>query len=184
MKPTSSNLSKLLHKTISLDVKLVAQPTGGLITASWPVTVTVDGSGNVALERKKGSDSGLWIPYAETKAVVGHASGGETWLASGPFSGCEFAVGLDRKTGTVFGAHIARQSGSTGPQDWADHMNANDYSIWYQNRIPLPSDTFYACSYIFAEFGGTGLLSMTRLDVQVTTMGGGNGTVFNVKIFK
>lgn len=185
MLPTSSNLTALVNKTITLDPKLTTSPTGdGVLVKEFPVTLEVNGNA-VSLTKGEGSDPGLWVPYAETMAVVGYATGGQTWAASGPFSGCEFIVGSNKKLGIPFAAHIARQSGSTAVEDWKKYEAAQSLSVWYQNRIPLPSDTFYACSYVFVQFGGTGILSMVRLDVNVgNRMGGSDGVIFNVKTFK
>jgi hypothetical protein len=188
MRPTAGNLSTLVNQTLTMDVQL--GPSGGsgntnvdgARVLSHPVQLqAVPGGGR--LVRGDGPDHGLWVPYSENQCVVGYASAGQTWLASGPFSGCHFAVGK-AGDGRIFAAHVSKQSGSTGPADWQRYLGDHQLELWYSNAIPLPSETFYAASYMFVELGGGGIQSMNRLDVRVTTMGGGNGTVFNLKTFK
>ena len=186
MIPTSGALSALTGKSFTLDPRLVARADegAGVRSLSWAATLSTDGGGATLTRADDGGgDAGLWVPYMETRAVIGFASGGQTWAASGPFSGCEFAVGK-AGDGRVFAAHVARQSGSTGPEDFQKAFTAEKLSVWYWNRVPLPSDTFYSCSYLFAQFGGTGLLGLVRVDVKVKSMGGGSGEVFNVKVMK
>lgn len=190
MRPTPTNLDGLLHKTFILGPGLIIQPAfEGVKECGYNVVLAVD-EVNKCVELKKGEadDSGLWVPYSEGKAVVGYATGATTWAASGPFSGCEFSVGA-KKNGTnttiaFYAAHIARQSGSTGVEDWQRYYKDNKLSAWYHNKIPLPSDSFFACSYLFTEFGLTGLTTMVRLDVKVNKMGGSDGEIFHVKRFK
>ena len=189
MRPTPANLEGLMNKTFTLDPMLVKRPNfAGVAECSQEVTLVESGDNAVELRVGHGDDSGLWVPYAETKAVVGYANRDTTWAASGPFSGCELSVGCKKDganaTLAVYVAHIARQSGSTAAQDWQAYYDANKLSAWYWNKIPIPSDTFFAASYVFTEFGMTGLTTMVRVDVKVTKMGGGDGTVFQIKRFK
>ena len=184
MEPTPENWMGQNNKKLTFDNGLLAQPEGsGVLERSWNLSITHHRE-YVSLKKRTShsGDYGLWVPYATGKAVVGYASGGQKWVASGPYSGCEFAIG--RKGDRVFAAHIARESGSSGVQDWKSYVETNNLKIWYWNKIPLPSDKFYACSYIFAAVGKESVQSLVRVDVKVTTMGGGAGTIFNVKKFK
>ncbi|MFL6662637.1 MAG: hypothetical protein ACJ8G7_10665 [Rhizobacter sp.] len=183
MQPTAENWNACINRTIQLDTKLTARPEGaGVLVREYGAEIENDGTGAIKLKRAAGAGEGLWVPYAETKATVGYPAGGQIWVGSGPFSGCEFSVG--RAGGRVYAAHIARQSGSTALADWDAYVKANDLKVWYQNKIPLPSESFYACSYVFATFANDGLRSLVRVDVKVSAMGGSDGTIFNVKAFK
>lgn len=107
-----------------------------------------------------------------------------TWCASGPFSGCIFSVGKV-PGGQIYAAHIAVQSGSTGPEAWNKYRDDKGLEVWYENKIPLPSYTFNSGSYIFAQFGAGGLTGLARVGVNTgTKMGGSDGQIFNVKKFK
>jgi len=134
------------------------------------------------------ADSGLWVPYATGCSVVGYTDRGTTWAASGPFSGCEFAVGakmVNNAASQLFAAHLARESGATTQEVWNQYVRDKNLRIWYENKIPLPSDSFFACSYVFADLGATGITSLIRVDVNTgTQMGGSDGKIFNVKIIK
>lgn len=186
MRPTSANITGLVGKTISLDPALTVRSSNvssGLRNEEKSMTLTVT-SGHVSLAAGTGPDSGLWVPYAEGEAVIGYAAEGQTWLASGPFSGCELAIGRE-KSGSkrIFGAHIAKQSGSNAVA--AFKTAVDKLSIWYHNRIPMPvMGNSFACSYMFAEVGDSGIVSMTRMDVEVKSMGGSDGTIKSFHIFK
>jgi len=183
MDPTAANLSAVVGMPFSLDGKLSARApnvsNGAMVKQYGCIIKEVGGTVSIQLADP---GKGVWIPYAEGQAVVGYASGGQSWVASGPFSGCEFAVGS--AGGRVFGAHIARQSGSSAKADYKAYRDGNSLSEWYWNQIPMPSVTSFSCSYVFAKVGGGGILSMTRMDVNVTSMGGSNGTISNVHKFK
>ena len=181
MTPNAATLSGYVNKTFTLNKNLYHPHSAGApIVKAFEATVDTGGG----LEVKAGSGTGFWVPYIEGKAVVGFNPGGKTWVASGPFSGCIFSVGKD-SSGKIYAAHIAVQSGSTGPADWDAYRSANKLTTWYENKIPLPSDTFFSGAYIFACFGSDGLTSLTRVDVNTgSQMGGSNGTIFNVKKFK
>jgi hypothetical protein len=182
MNPTNANLSGLVGQTITLDPKLTARaPNVGTGAMVKGYGCALESNGGVKIKR---SDSGgiLWVPYAEGQAVVGYASGSQTWIASGPFSGCELAVGKGNQG--LFGAHIARQSGSTAKADYETYRTAHGLSEWYWNQIPMPDQTAFSCSYVFVEVGGGGILHMSRVDVLVTQMGGGDGKITKVHQFK
>lgn len=181
MTPNAATLSGYKSKTFTLNRNLYQPHSDGKpIVKAFEATI----AGGGAIEVKAGAGSGFWVPYVEGKAVIGFNPGGKTWVASGPFSGCIFSVGKNAK-GEIYAAHIAVQSGSTGPEDWEAYRKENKLTTWYENRIPLPSYDFYSGSHIFACFGSDGLTSLTRVDVNTgATMAGSNGTIFNVKKFK
>jgi hypothetical protein len=185
MIPTPANLITLIGKTISLDIRLGARAPNildGVIVKEYGFSISLEQE-KVTLKREDGVDNnGLWVPYVEGQAVVGYASGQQTWIASGPFSGCEFAVG--KGGGRVFGAHIARQSGSTAQEDYKKYRSDNALQEWYWNKIPMPESQGMACSYVFVILGGGGITSMARIDVAVTSMGGGNGKIMSVRTLK
>jgi len=188
MIPNPANLAALQHNQFALDSNLgtpfqKTAPDPGAREMGFSAELHVDGSGNGRLSRGTGTGVGLWTPYSEGQAVIAYVSGSQTWVASGPFSGCEFAVGK-AADGRVFAAHIAKQSGSTAGEDFQAYLSKKKLTVWYWNRIPIPSETFYACTYVFAEFGGGGLTSMTRVNVRVTSMGGSDGSVFEVRKLK
>lgn len=183
MIPNAANLQALVGKQVTMDPKLLeSQPAGGVMVRSWGVNV--DASGNALSLTRVESGGGLWVPYATGKAVVGYLDGAKTWAASGPFSGCEFAVGKSKKTGQVFAAHIAKESGSSGEKDYAAFRSAQDLSEWYWNKIPLPNEKAFSCSYVFVGAGGGGITFMARMDVDVTKMGGSDGKITGVHKFK
>ena len=190
MMPTKDNLEKLIGKDIELDIHLSCQPEStpkGYIEKQFGVCI-VEKNGKYILTRDdQAADRGVWVPYAEGKAVVGRSTGsGACWMASGPFSGCELAVGVDKSEDRrVFAAHIARQSGSTAEGDYSRFRGETKASEFYWNKIPLP---FYgnncACAYVFAICSPDGIVSMNSLEVVVNTMGGSNGKVMALRTIK
>lgn len=179
MDPTPANLMALLNKRLTLDTALFQGNHDGLIVAGSAAGLEVAGD---AVKIGKGG-AGHWIPYVESRAVIGYPAPA-TWVASGPFSGCTFSIGKTAD-GRVYAAHIARQSGSTGPDDFAALRTSAGLQPWYENAIPLPSQEFYSGSYMFAKFGSGGITSLARVDVNVSPrMGGSDGTIFNVHVFK
>lgn len=129
---------------------------------------SLETNGTVTLQQ---GGRGLWIPYREMKATYGIVNAYD-WAVSGPFSGCELAIG--RRGTDVFVAHIARESNRreaiTAFEDW----NADEIS--YRARIRLRVDTFYGC-YVFVST--TEVPELVRMDVY-TSMGGTDGRIFNI----
>jgi hypothetical protein len=181
--PNAENLNELIGQEIRMDRRLTRPPTDyGAIEESYGVSLEV--GDHVLLSRNDEGD-GLWVPYAEGKAVIGYMNESQSWVASGPFSGCEFAVGKNKRDGRVFAAHIAKQSGSTGTEDYQTYRTENDLSEWYWNRIPLPNPDHYSCSYVFVICNSTDkIISMVRMDVDVRNMGGSDGTITHIHVFK
>ncbi|MDP3084746.1 MAG: hypothetical protein Q8N44_13800 [Rubrivivax sp.] len=176
-------MSGLIGKKFTLDPTLGCSPGNardGVVLKGYGASLT-ESNGTAKLEKCE-AGAGLWVPYAETKAVVGYMTGSQIWVASGPFSGCQFAI--VKGGGLVFAAHIAQQSGSTGAEDYAKYRSESGLSEWYMNKIPMPNQMAFSCSYVFVLCGDGGINHMARVDVNVTTMGGSNGTVTNVHTFK
>ena len=90
----------------------------------------------------------MWVHYVETRAAYGIAEAGETWSASGPFSGCQIVVGST--DGRVFVAHLAQQSGSTADTDWSGRGWKGD--VWGRWKVPVPSYDFYSNSVVFVDW--------------------------------
>ncbi|MDE2276134.1 MAG: hypothetical protein KGK09_07550, partial [Burkholderiales bacterium] len=129
-------------------------------------------------------DSGMWIPYQPKQAIYGYATDGETWAASGPFSGCDVEIGTH--AGRIYFAHLSRESGSKAAENWDAGVIANspDTQVWLREKVPLASDRFYASSYIFVAWSAGAVgprgVQVTRLDIKTKSMSGDSGTVFNV----
>ena len=188
MRPSSAVLSALVNKAFTLDPKLGISTNreGDAIDGGKVVTLTADAD-SASLSSGRGADTGLWVPYLPKNAVIGFVADGQTWMASGPFSGCEFVVGIEKKgtsVGRVFGAHISKESGSDANAVFKAYAEKNGLSAWYWNKMPMAEDSFATTCFVFAEFGDTGLTSLNRVDIRVRTMGGSDGTVLRVKTFK
>jgi hypothetical protein len=129
-------------------------------------------------------DKGMWIPYQPKQAIYGFAVEGETWAASGPFSGCEIEIGTH--AGRVYVAHLSRESGSRAVANWdaGALAQSSDTQVWIREQVPLASDKFYASSYVFVSWvnGAVGPrgVQVTRVDVKTKSMSGDSGTVFKV----
>jgi hypothetical protein len=185
--PTYVNLVSflLLQPEFSLNRRLTSSPDnsdGVMEKNDYHVDLINDGK---KLELKPTSQgSGLWIPYVETRAVIGYMSGSEKWIASGPFSGCQFSIGKRITDNKIFATHIAMQSGSQALEHYHEYRNQHNLSEWYWNKIPLPDFSAYSCSYIFVYCNAIQITSMVRLDVHVKLMGGSDGQIYNVHKFK
>ena len=138
MIPNAINLKGFIGKTIEMDIKLTSQPaiTSGAMVKNYGVSLQVVND-KVLLSRIDASTDGVWVPYAEGKAVVGYLNK-KNWIASGPFSGCQFAIGEDKKNKKVFSAHIAKQSGSTGEADYKKYRELISYPNGIGIKFPCP----------------------------------------------
>jgi hypothetical protein len=129
-------------------------------------------------------DKGMWIPYQPKQAIYGFAAEGETWAASGPFSGCEIEIGTH--AGRVYVAHLSVESGSRAAANWdsGDLAKSSDTQVWMREKVPLASNQFFASSYIFVSWvnGAVGPrgVQVTRVDVKTKSMSGDSGTIFKV----
>lgn len=171
-----------------MDIRLTSQPDDspkGYLEKQYGVSI-IENNGKYILTRDDtAADRGVWVPYAETKAVIGRNTGsGVGWMVSGPFSGCEMAVGVDKSQDRVFVAHIAKQRGSTAPADYRKFRAESQASEYYWNKIPMPFEDRFSCAYVFVICSPNGIISMNSLEVAVTAMGGSNGKVISVRTFK
>ena len=178
MDPTAANLQALVGKNFTMDPKLAPRGKDPMLQSSG---CTLDASGSTVSMKRTDPGDGMWVPYAAGCVFVGYLSGSQGYVASGPFSGCKFAVGS--ANGRVFGAHIA-MPGPDSEEEYQAYRTANKLSEWYFNKIPVPDTASYSASFMFATVGGGKILTMARMDVRVTTMGGGDGSIFNVYKFK
>jgi hypothetical protein len=178
MDPTAANLQSLVGKNFTMDPTLSARGKVPILQSSG---CALDASGGTVTIKRTDPGDGMWVPYAAACVFVGYLSGSQSYVASGPFSGCKFAVG--QANGRVFGAHIATP-GTDAEEEYQAYRTANKLSEWYFNKIPIPDAASHSASYMFATVGGGQILTMARLDVRVTAMGGTDGSIFNVHKFK
>jgi hypothetical protein len=130
-----------------------------------------------AVTLQQGHD-GLWVPFQAHKATYGILIEHE-WAASGPFSGCELAVG--RVGADIFVAHISR---STNRPEAVNAFNAwRKEEVWFQGRIQLSVNRYYVC-YVFVSGTHRGNLQIVRVDVAPSTPGGTDGVIFNVETIR
>ncbi|MFI8610288.1 hypothetical protein ACIGFL_18515 [Pseudomonas sp. NPDC077649] len=182
MKPSFSGL--VAAKNGQLAVTLRAPNTGGTgaISCRSQASLGTDGNGILTLSAGIGSPPGMWVHYVETRAAYGIAEAGETWSASGPFSGCQIVVGST--DGRVFVAHLAQQSGSTADTDWSGRGWKGD--VWGRWKVPVPSYDFYSNSVVFVDWSKGASpkgISVVRVDLRTRSMGGfdnGPMEIFNV----
>jgi hypothetical protein len=119
---------------------------------------------------------GVWIPYQAQIATCG-LLGEYDWAASGPFSGCELAIG--RTGDDVYVAHISiernRPEARQAFAQWVRHSPAP----MYRARIRASESSGNYASYVFVSLEPQ--LEIVRMDVTTTTVGGTNGTIVNVE---
>lgn len=174
--PTTAVLLSYKQKAFNFGINTpssIASTTG---SASHESTMAATLEGGEGLSLSASDGTGVWIPYAPKNAIYGFAGGGATWMGSGPFSGCEIALFTD---GARVGmAHISKESGSTAGALWSGELQSRGFKLLSQWKVPLPSDTFYACSHVFLVLA---TLQITRVDVRTASMGGGGGTIYHVE---
>ena len=144
---------------------------GDMVLASRPSDLVTNGA--VTLQA---GTQGVWIPYQPQIATYG-VLGGHDWAASGPFSGCELAIG--QAGGEVYVAHISiernRYEAREAFADWIRHAPAP----MYRSRIRVAEATGnYAC-YVFVSVDPE--LEIVRMDVTTRTVGGTDGTITNIE---
>jgi hypothetical protein len=179
MRPTYANLVRAKNGTLTVNTNLLRPKAGSKGLGSsrcqaklWYPSMTT-GVGNLSLESAQGVPPGMWVHYLETRANYGIAEGGETWAASGPFSGCQIVVG--KKDGRIYVAHIAQQSGSTADKDWAARGWKDE--VWARWKVSRPDlEGYYTSSIVFVDWSaGTTPrdISVVRMDI-VTGVAGQN----------
>lgn len=180
MKPTYENLVAAKGGKIAVDIKTAN--IGGSGLATLRSGAVLGGAGQALTLGLGDGGEGMWVHYLETRACVGVATSGETWAASGPFSGCQIVVG--KNGGSVYVAHLAQQSGSTADADWAARGWKDE--VWGRWKVPLPSDTFFSSSIVFVDWSkgsSPSQISVVRVDIKTKSMGGFDSTpmeIFNV----
>jgi hypothetical protein len=178
LRPTFANLVAAKNGMLTVNTNLLIPRTGnsGLGNSRCPVRLwypsLTTGVGNLSLESMQGVPPGMWVHYLESRANYGIAEAGETWAASGPFSGCEIVIG--KKDGRVYMAHIAKQSGSTADKDWAGRGWRDE--VWARWKVPIPSlEGYYTSSIVFVDWSaGTTPrdISVVRVDIKTGVIGG------------
>ena len=190
MMPTKDNLERLIGKDIELDNRLSSNPEDsdkGYMEKQCGVCIVEKNGKYILTLDDHAADSGVWVPYATGKAVIGRSTGsGAGWMASGPFSGCELVVGVDESEDRrVFAAHIAKESGSTGKEEYSKFRSETKASEFYWNKIPMPDYGINcACAYVFVICSPDGIVSMNSLEVVVNKMGGSDGKVLALRTIK
>lgn len=172
MRPTFSSLVAARHGRLSVAIQGVAVPSPSGLANSRSAVMLSEVNGALTLGDGVGDPPGMWVHYHETRASYGVAQGGETWAASGPFSGCQIAIG--KMNGQVFMAHLAQQSGSTADADWTAGLAAST-ELWGRWKVPVPSDTFFSNSIVFVDWSkGANIrdISVVRVDLKTKSMGG------------
>jgi hypothetical protein len=126
--------------------------------------------------------TGMWVPYQANSTVYGNLTGGQTWAASGPYSGCYFVVG--RHDGKIFVAHVSCENQNDANVNYWDSKSGMTGDILFKKKIGmaanLPKGATNAAAIVFASVAG-GTVSATRIDVKTSSAGGMSGLIFNVE---
>lgn len=178
MRPTLENLVAFKGHDFHLGLRATQAKAAGAVEKRD--SAKLKGGSTLSIEAADGdAERGMWVHYLETRATYGLAEAGETWAASGPFSGCHIVVG--KAGGRIFVAHLAQQSGSTADEDWAKRAIGGE--VWGRWKVPIPSQSFFSGSIVFVDWSaGTSPknIVVVRLDVKVKTMGGSDGQIYEV----
>ena len=125
--------------------------------------------------------TGVWIPYQAKSNVYGYLTSGQTWAASGPFSGCYFYLG--RHADKIYAAHVSCE----GPSDanvaeWEKSEFAKN--ALFKKKIgmaeSLPLGSRGAAAVIFANVAGDNI-EVTRVDIRTENAGSMSGMIFAVE---
>lgn len=183
MRPTFASLAQAKNGKLTVTVDLLKHSAGGGgLGESRSVARLTGGDSSLKLDAGQGDPPGMWVHYLETRAAYGISTSGETWSASGPFSGCQIVIG--KKDGQIYVAHLAQQSGSTADQDWAGRGWRDE--VWGRWKVPVPSETFYSSSIVFVDWAAGNTprsISVVRVDIKTKAMGGFDAApmeIFNV----
>jgi hypothetical protein len=172
--PLPENLTEhLVGMPFVLDARSLHVHIGNadMVLASRPCDLLTAGMVSLRV-----GNQGVWIPYQAQVATYG-LLGGYEWAASGPFSGCELAVG--HAAGEVYVAHISiernRYEARQAFASWVRHAPAP----LYRSRIrAAESSGNYAC-YVFVSVEPQ--LEIVRMDVTTSTIGGTDGTITSIE---
>lgn len=171
--PLPQNLTRdLVGRDFSLDghALYVHVADEDLVMASSPCDLVTRGA--VTLTR---GNRGLWIPYRAQVATYDFL-GNYAWAASGPFSGCELAVG--QHGDDIYVAHISVESRRLEARNafatWVRHAP----QPMYMAPIRAARQTGnYAC-YAFVSVAP---LEIVRMDVRTRTIGGTDGRIMAIE---
>ena len=144
---------------------------GDMVMASRACDLVTNG--NVSLQV---GNQGVWIPYQAQIATYG-LLGEFAWAASGPFSGCELAIG--HAGDEVYVAHISIERNRFEARQAFTHWVRHAPAPMYRSRIRAAEMSGnYAC-YVFVSVDPE--LEIVRMDVTTTTVGGSDGTIANIE---
>lgn len=130
---------------------------------------------------RSGGGTGVWVPYLANCTVYGYLTGGQTWAASGPFSGCYYEVGTSN--GQVYVAHIScEERNDPNVEAWKSVLPNRTvlFSAKMSMSRNLPVGASNAAAIAFASISG-GAVECTRVDVQTASFGGMTGPIFDVQ---
>ncbi len=138
--------------------------------------------GENVLSFGKADGGGVWIPYLPKASVYDFLNGGQTWFASGPFSGCWFEVG--KLNGQYYAAHISCEGRNDVSKERFDaNGEVAGKEVLFCERIRMAEQIPDGCSFpqaiVFASITGD-KLEVVRVDVRGSSFGSLSGAVFNV----
>jgi hypothetical protein len=130
--------------------------------------------------KASGGGDGMWVPYQASASVYGYLDGGQTWAASGPYSGCYFVVG--KHAGKTFVAHVSCENkNDSNVAAWEKSEFAKN--ILFKKKIgmatSLPMGSVGAAAIVFANVSSNSI-EVTRVDIRTTSPGEMSGLIFNV----
>jgi hypothetical protein len=107
---------------------------------------------------------GMWIPYIAKSTVFGELTAGQSWIASGQFSGCYMEVG--KIEGRVYGAHISCEN-ANDPNIAAWKAYQPKRTVLFSKKVGLannlPVGTTQAHALVFLQILGESI-SAFRVD--------------------
>jgi len=176
--PNFASLSALTGKNLACGIgtPVLVPGSADCQEQSRRAEVTANGSVTIA---EAGGGEGIWVPYVPSRTLYGWSTAGAKWMGTGPFSGCHIAFFTD---GTRVGmAHIAKESNTSAAGDaWSAFSAQGGITVLNEWKVGLPDQSRYSASYIFLDLLAD-KVSMARLDVHVTGMGGSDGAIFAVE---
>jgi hypothetical protein len=182
MRPTFANLAAAKGGHLTVNLPLASGSGAGL--AMRRAGVRLGGAGkSLSLDVGSSDAPGMWVHYLPTRASYGESEGGESWGASGPFSGCQIIIG--KREGRIYLAHIAQESGSGANSQWSDRGWRDE--VWGRWKVGAPSEKFNCNSIVFVDWSkgaNPNTISVVRVDLKTASMGGfdkGPMDIFNVK---
>lgn len=160
--------------TLGIGTPIVPPDSAFCQENSRKADVTTGGAVSVM---ESAAGSGVWVPYIPDRATYGYASGGSTWMGTGPFSGCHIA--FFTKDGRIGMAHIAKPSDAAA-RAWDTFRTSGGVMVLNEWKVPLPDETRFSASYLFLDLSNPASVALMRVDVHVRGMGGADGTIFAI----